>query len=125
MVRNTKQREKILEQLETTTHPQSAEMIFKSLRERINLATIYRSLNTFLEKGLVSKSVINQTSYYTLAKNGHHHYLICLTCNKMEEVECDLTEIKKPTTTHKFQIAYHDMTYFGYCEECVSKENKD
>lgn len=124
-MRNTKQREKVLDLLKVETRPQSAEMIFNILRkDKINLATIYRALNAFLEKGLVSKSVINQTSYYTLASHGHHHYIICLQCNKMEEIECDIEIKDKVSAKHNFQIAYHDATYFGYCEECNKKTNR-
>lgn len=123
MMRNTRQREKVLKQLEKTNHPQSAEMIFNNLkREKINLATIYRALNTFLENGLLSKSVINQTAYYTHTKHGHHHFLICLSCNRIEEFECDIEDTVTTSSKHKFQIAYHDTTYFGYCEDCANKE---
>lgn len=125
MIRNTRQRQKVLKQLEANNRPQSAEMIFNNLRkEKINLATIYRALNAFLEKGLVTKSVINQTSYYTHSKHGHKHLLICLSCNKMEEIECDIDNIVTTSSKHKFHIAYHDTTYFGYCEDCVNKANK-
>ena len=126
MIRNTKQRELILKQLEVNPQPQSAEMILTGLKhEKINLATIYRALNMFQTNGIVFKSVVNQTSYYTLAKHGHHHYLICLSCNKMEEIECDINETEEITNKHHFHIAYHDMTYFGYCEDCVKKQKRE
>ena len=125
MMKNTRQRERIIELLEMNTQPQSAEMIYDSLiDDQINLATIYRSLNLFLEHGLVTKSIINQTSYYTLAKHGHHHYLICLGCNKKEEIECDSHVFDDSISKSNFQIAYHDLTYFGYCNECQDKQNK-
>lgn len=123
MYKKTKQREIVMDYLMNNPSPQTAEMIALNLNnEEINLATIYRNLNFFSKIGLVTKSYLNQTTYFALKANKHHHYLICLTCNKMEEVDCHLDGIEEDLKKHNFNIAYHDMSFYGYCINCTKSD---
>lgn len=122
MYKKTKQRKLIIDFLKRHPKPQTAEMIKSKLSSEINLATIYRNLNFFTEIGLVTKSFIKQTSYFALKQNAHYHHLICLGCNKMEEVECHLEDHEENLKTHDFAVSYHDMIYYGYCKDCVNNK---
>ena len=119
-MRMTRQREQILSILKKAKEPKSAEMLYALLPENtMNLSTVYRILDTFFEHGIISKSTMNHTSYYYINHQDHHHYLICLGCQKMYEMDCHLDHIaQRVADAHHFKITHHDMTVYGYCESC-------
>ncbi len=119
-MRMTKQRQAILAIFKSTATPQSAEMIMDSLVDHtMNLSTVYRTLEVFYDAGLISKSTIDQTSYYYDNQKDHHHYMICLNCHKMVEVDCHLSHFADDVAKrHGFKITHHDMTLYGYCRDC-------
>ena len=119
-MRMTKQRKMILDLLGKTEQPKSAEMILLELpNHTMNLSTVYRTLDTFFIQGLVSKSNMKNTAYYYINKKDHHHYMICLGCQKMYEIDCHLDHIADQVAKeHHFKITHHDMTVYGYCSQC-------
>jgi len=119
----TSQRKSILNLLSKTSQPKSAEMIFDEIpNHTMNLSTVYRTLDTFFEQGIISKSTMHNTSYYYINKKDHHHYMICLDCQKMYEMDCHLDVFADQVAKeHHFTITHHDMTVYGYCESCQQK----
>jgi Fur family ferric uptake transcriptional regulator len=105
--------------------PKSAEMILADLPDHtMNLSTVYRTLDTFFVEGLVSKSTMKNTSYYYMTHQDHHHYMICIHCQKMYEMDCHLDDIAESVAKdHHFKITHHDMTVYGYCESCQKELN--
>lgn len=121
-MRLTKYRKEILTILKENKTPMSAELILSSLPENtMDLSTIYRSLDKLHTAGLISKSVINHTAHYFLTNQEHHHFMICLSCKNMFELDCHIhnmvTHVENET---KFKIIQHDLTFYGYCVECQS-----
>ncbi len=119
-MRMTRQRRRILNLLEASERPKSAEMIHQELAgESLDLSTVYRTLDTFFEEGLISKSSLKNTSYYYLRRKDHRHYMICLSCHKMIEIDCHISDIESEIAAdHHFDISHHDMTIYGYCQDC-------
>src|SRR5690554_7153043 len=119
-MRMTAQRKQILDILKQANHPLSAEMIMNKLPEdTLNLSTIYRSLDLFFAQEIVSKSYMNHTTYYYLNQREHHHYMICINCQKMYEIDCHIHHIADDIAQkHDFKITHHDMTVYGYCKNC-------
>ncbi|QWB95669.1 transcriptional repressor [Mycoplasmatota bacterium] len=122
-MRMTKQRIQILDIFKSYAKPLSAEMIMEKLPDdALNLSTIYRTLETFYDEELISKSTIEHTNYYYLNDHKHHHYMICLSCHKMIEIDCHLHEFEEQVAkAHQFKVTHHDMTLYGYCHECQPK----
>ncbi len=122
-MRMTSQRKSILTLLSKTAQPKSAEMIYEELPlHTMNLSTVYRTLDTFFAQGIISKSTMQNTAYYYINKKDHHHYMICLSCQKMYEMDCHLDHFADQVATeHHFKITHHDMTVYGYCEDCQQK----
>jgi len=53
----------------------------------------------------------------------HHHHLICLECDKVEDVELanDLNEIEKRILQKNgFKIINHTLEFYGLCKQCSS-----
>jgi Fur family transcriptional regulator, ferric uptake regulator len=119
-MRMTNQRKMILEVLKKSKKPQSAEMIHQEIQDQtLNLSTVYRTLDTFFLQGLVSKSTMKNTAFYYINQADHHHYMICLGCQKMFELDCHLDHIAEDIAAkNHFKITHHDMTVYGYCESC-------
>lgn len=122
-MRMTKQRIAIMSALEANHAPQSAEMIFEQLPQgTMNLSTIYRTLETFFEAGLVSKSHMNSMSYYFKNRKDHQHYIICSSCQKTLTIKCNLDQrVHEIAETSGFHITHHDMTIYGVCKKCQRK----
>lgn len=124
-MRITPQRKEILSMLNNASQPLSAEMIYDKLpKDTLNLSTVYRSLDLFFAEGLISKSFMNHTTYYYSNHKDHHHYMICVHCQKMYEIDCHIHHIADDIANeHNFKITHHDMTVYGYCESCQKKLN--
>ncbi|MBP9762877.1 transcriptional repressor [Patescibacteria group bacterium] len=91
----------------------------------LDLATLYRTLKSFEEKGLVRHVTIDQrfASYEWVEEDGeHHHHLICQTCGLIEEIpDCELESLEKRVlkqATRFREIHSHSLEFFGVCKAC-------
>lgn len=119
-MRMTKNRNIILEIIKNSTKPLSAELIINKVTPKImDASTVYRSLDVLFNNNYLLKSTLNQTAYYHLNEKDHKHYMQCLKCEKLFEVDCHLHELKglleKETS---LTIISHNLTFFGYCANC-------
>ncbi len=130
-LKNTKHRIEILRILEKAGTPVSADQMYARLKKTdilISLSTVYRTLETLIEKELVSKVQFDSESkaLYEINQETHHHHFICLACNKIftlehcpvHEADFDLKELDG------FNIIGHKLEFFGYCKACEKKLHK-
>lgn len=99
--------------------------IEKSTDANFDRVTVYRTLQTFVDKGIVHHIPTTDNSIlYALCKDkceaGHHHdnhvHFICLECNKticLDEVT--VPQVKLPKG---FNPKHAEMIVKGICEEC-------
>lgn len=126
-VKRTKQRESLLTALERSANPLSAPDISFSMKEigmKASLSTVYRILDFFVSKGLVTKiNMMNsEMSLYELNRNKHKHYAVCLSCRKIIEMEhCPLEAFMPELENGDFQVTGHNLEIYGICRECNSK----
>lgn len=122
----TKARRVILECLKESANPLAAESLFLAMKEKdckTNLSTVYRTLESLEEAGLVTKlDLMEEKKMYEYSGIGHRHYLICLSCKKMIAIaHCPLHEYeKKLEKDTEFAITGHKLYLYGYCKECAS-----
>lgn len=116
----TKQRQLLLSFLQKQKTPLSAEMIYAKLPSgSMNLSTIYRTLDTFANYKMVDKTYLDNTTYFKINTLEHKHYLVCLSCHKMYEMDCHIDHIANETADKfHFQITHHDLTVYGFCQTC-------
>jgi len=134
-IKNTKQRNVILDILKNTDSPITAEEIFIRSQDsnvNMNFSTVYRILNTFVLKDIAIKTSIGEDdkNLYELNMEEHSHYLICLSCKKMIKIgHCPLEEYESQIQRNtKFRIIGHKLEIHGYCPECIEEdmhENKN
>ncbi|HBL84525.1 MAG TPA: transcriptional repressor [Clostridiales bacterium] len=127
-LKNTKTRSAILEILEKSEQPVTAEQVFLELKNKqisANLSTVYRTLETLAEKMLAKKLNISGDSRAMFEYNRlvHRHYLVCLECKKIIPIDfCPIKNYEKTLEEKtKFKIAGHKLDVYGYCPDCQNK----
>lgn len=107
----------------------SAEHIFDECRRRgvnIDLSTVYRSLELFECKDIISKFDLGKGKYnYTIKKEDHKHVLQCKLCHKEVEIDCPMQQVQeliKNKTGFVFENEELDIKLEGICETCRKKE---
>lgn len=127
----TKQRIAILDILEKSEQPISAEQIYIILLDEnisVSLSTVYRTLDVMTEKNMVTKITISQDgkTLYEINCELHRHYLYCLRCNKILTIKhCPLENYEQSLIDKTgYDIVGHKLNVYGYCPECKKKETE-
>lgn len=112
----------LLETLEKTGKPMSIPEILEQMRSSIDEATVYRTLDALKEKKIVRQLDFQHGhGEYELADSKHHHHIVCVQCDKVEDIilKTDLRAEEKQITKEKqFKILDHSLEFFGLCEKC-------
>ena len=124
-LKNTKQREIILETVITSKEHLGAEDINQKIskkypNENIGIATVYKALKFLEDVELINSITIEGTKKFETNFKGHHDHLVCVKCNKIIEFlsETIEEEQKKIATKNKFVLIDHTMYLYGYCDSC-------
>jgi Fur family ferric uptake transcriptional regulator len=125
-LKKTKQRNEIVEMIAHAKQPLTAEEIYLKLTKLkivINLSTVYRTLETLVSKGVLTKVTLDNEAknrYELVEGDEHHHHLICLTCNKIVSIElCPLDLFEKQVAkSYDFIVKKHKLELYGYCDKC-------
>lgn len=124
-LRNTKQRNQILETfLSTNGHISVDELynILKKTNPKIGYATVYRTLKLLKELKIAEGiKVDNQKILYEHKYHQQHHdHLICVKCNKFIEIISDEIEKlqEKITSKYNFENLDHKLIIYGICKDC-------
>lgn len=126
-VKNTKYRNSILEIIEQSKIPLTADEIFLILKQKhgsIWLSTVYRTLEILNSKDLITKLTImdDDKARYEINHKEHRHYVICVTCHKIITFsDCPVEKFEK-TLKQKidFNVIGHKLEIYGYCQDCKS-----
>ena len=104
----------------------TAQEIFDRLREndrRVGIASVYRTLDLLVEKGLAQKVDIGAgvARYEPAHPSGdHHHHIVCDNCGKVEAFADSRLEraLHRVETSTGYAIAGHDVVLRGGCGDC-------
>ena len=111
----TRPRQLVIQRLQKTTAPQTADAIHAALkRSRINLTSVYRTLELLDQLGIAFYEERDGERWYYLAEKQHHH----ITCRKCQHTEClpCRTEFKPPAGFKKIE---HQLILTGLCKKCT------
>lgn len=123
----TQQRIEIYRELmQSSDHP-PAELLHKRLAERmptISLDTVYRTLATLEQRGLVSRVQTVGSLARFEAVTGPHHHLICSKCNKVADFHWSAFEaVELPRPVEGWgRIMSKNVVMYGICNSCLSEE---
>lgn len=121
----TKSRIAIYKALEKKEYPCTAEELSKDIvDEDINLSTIYRTLNSFTDKGLVKLEVNERKeNVFSLEKDEDKHILVCKCCHKRVPIEgCPYHKVNEKIEKETgFLIEDQNTEIYGLCPDCRKK----
>lgn len=122
-LRVTGPRKEILGVLAEAAKPLSSEEVFSSLRKGNDLVTVYRSLATMEEAGLLSRYELGDgVRRYELSEADphHHHYIRCRGCGALEAFDgCDFeSAIARSLAQRGYQMIRHTLDVQALCRAC-------
>ncbi|MEZ0537265.1 Fur family transcriptional regulator [Caldicellulosiruptoraceae bacterium PP1] len=108
----------------------SAEEVYINLNSKgikINLATVYRIIEIFVQKGLLVKScIVDRKCLYHIKDKEHYHFFVCIKCNKKSEInQCFIEEIEMSLKQKNYTVLSHNMEIYGICDLCGGSNNED
>ena len=127
-IKKTKQRAMLLDILEEMELPLPAAQIHNLYLQKDPgawISTTYRTLELFIEKGIVNKVMFLDNVQYELNRNEHKHYAFCKCCKKVMNLDnCPIENFPVNTQEGGFYVTGHRLEIYGYCEECHKKNDK-
>ncbi|HBS61007.1 MAG TPA: transcriptional repressor [Firmicutes bacterium] len=114
---------------DTKEHP-SAEKIYEAIKQRMpsmSFNTVYKTLSSLEENGLIKKLVVEESHYRFDADTSPHAHILCVQCKKLEDVQGDFGERVKMmreefSARHNRELFGEELYFFGYCLECAGKK---
>ncbi len=129
--RITPQREMIVEAIAHTDGHASAEEVYAQVKERtnsVNLATVYRTLDLLVEKGMASRADLwDGRVVYATMQHGPHIHLICRRCEGIFLADHSLVDAlgEKLSEQYNFSADLQHLSIVGLCAECRESEDLD
>ncbi len=125
-LRVTPARIAVLKILEESTEPIDISSIYKNIsKQRVDAdqATIYRIIESFLEKKLITRLQFQEKKFFYEARRPEHHHAVCLVCGKIEDISnCSIKRMEQRIMEKKgFKVSSHSLEFFGTCADCLSK----
>ncbi len=128
--RLTPQRELIVEAIAHSGRHMTAEEVLEIVRQKtsaVNIATVYRTLDLLVEKGLVTRTDLGEGRVvYATVRHGPHIHLVCRRCGRVMEADAALLD----SLTDALREQYHfccdtgHLTLTGLCEACEQEEHQ-
>ncbi len=111
---------------QTKTHP-SADWIYQELKPQIpdlSLGTVYRNLTLFKEQGLI-KSLGSVGGIERFDGDTHPHvHFVCSCCQGVFDLEAaQIPQSLAYQAESLGKIESTQLTFYGRCNNCLSKEN--
>ena len=122
----THQRQVIFKALAKSPDHPTPEDVYGRVKETVpsmSLATVYKTLHTFVEHGILRELSPLHGSLRVDWKTGPHHHLVCTRCKKVmdiEDEELDRIEIRKKLP-RGFKVERVAVEVRGICRECVQQ----
>jgi Fur family ferric uptake transcriptional regulator len=123
--RLTRARQSIIDLLSSSNVPLSLTDIKKSLEKKhikADRTTIYREVLFLKGKKMICEIPVGGgRKGYRVCQDAHHHHLICVRCNKVEEMVFKKTLAPQETEISQrkdFKVLDHLLEFYGLCGDC-------
>jgi len=123
--RLTRARKSIIDILSTGNVPLSLTDIKKNLEKKdikADRTTIYREALFLKKQGVICEIPVGGgRKGYKVCGDAHHHHLICIRCNKVEEIAFKknlLSKEKEVSQQKNFKVLDHLLEFYGLCGDC-------
>lgn len=127
--RNTPIRTGLLEIVAKHREPLTAQELLQLLKTKglvANKTTVYRQLEALVRFGILKEVHFadRTTRYESAVTDEHHHHLVCVHCQRIEDISLS-TDLEREEKTiwknKKFKVLQHSLEFFGICHNCNLK----
>jgi len=128
--KKSRQRERILEILQSTgTHP-TADWVYEKLKPefpRLSMGTVYRNLAILIEQKLIKKIDFGSTYDRFDAHTDPHYHFICEQCGAIEDLPLPVMEElqEKAEASAHGTVLRHRIEFYGICSKCLRKQEEE
>ena len=93
----------------------------------INKATVYRTLDLFIQHGLVIASKLGERTVYEIVSDHPHHHLICRRCGWDQKLDQDVIRnlVNDVDQEYHFLVEPGHMVFVGLCAHCRTLEKSE
>lgn len=122
--RLTDQRLIVAETLAARREAVSAQELYAQMRgrhPRLALATVYRALEAQVESGMARRlERAGHVSSYIACDPEHHHHLVCVRCQKVDDLDESILKpvLRGITERHGFAVEHERLDFYGLCASC-------
>src|SRR6202023_888752 len=123
-LRLTGRRELVVQAIADKSGSFPPEALVDELRPHgIGRATVYRALELLERLGILTRVHLGACHAFTVCDEGHHHHLLCSSCNTVVPVDASgiESEIQKLAKRLQFQVDTHMLEFAGRCASCLAK----
>jgi Fur family ferric uptake transcriptional regulator len=89
----------------------------------LHQATIYRTLDVFVEDGLVRRTDFGDgRALYEIAAEHRHHHVVCTSCGAVQHVHDESVRpaLARVEAESGFVLSDDELTFYGVCAACRS-----
>lgn len=122
----THQRQVIYHALAASDSHPSPEAVYERVRTQIpsiSLATIYKSIRTFIDEGLLLQVNPLHEAVRLDANLEPHHHLVCTVCKSVEDLPAGMIETPRALRPLPggFRASQFHVEVLGVCARCAGK----
>jgi Fur family transcriptional regulator, ferric uptake regulator len=123
-IRLTGRRDLVVRAIASKAGSFTPEALVDELRSNgIGRATVYRALEVLERLGVLTRVHLGSCHAFTVCDAGHHHHLLCSSCNAVVPVDASVIEqeIQNLASRLQFRVETHTLEFAGRCAECLAK----
>ncbi len=125
-LRLTHQRLEVAREIAATEEHPDVESVYRGVRTRvptISLDTVYRTLTTLVDRGLVARVAVTRGPARYDATVGPHHHYVCTRCGMIRDFfDARLDAVHVPAEVQAIgTVDALEVRMSGVCGECAEK----
>ena len=125
--RKTKQREIILNAVQSRCDHPTAEQIYEQVHQtdpKISMGTVYRNLSVLAEDEKIAAIKLPDADRFDLKTEPHNHFA-CEKCGRLFDIDVSYDfSLDNKSICGGFLIRSHQTVFKGICPECQKDFNK-
>ncbi|MGA2641560.1 MAG: transcriptional repressor [Spirochaetia bacterium] len=124
--RRSRQRERILELLQSTEAHPTANWLYVKLRKEfpnLSLGTVYRNIGILIQQRRINRIAFGSTFDRLDANTRPHYHFICEKCDSIIDLDTPPDESLNawPDKSLGFKVSRHEIEFYGLCPKCAKK----
>lgn len=121
--KKSRQRERILELLQSTGSHPTADWVFERLKTEfphLSMGTVYRNLKILMDQEKIRKIDFGSTFDRFDANIDEHYHFICERCGSIRDLPLPIDDSlnRRVSETTPYTARRHRIEFFGLCEKC-------